>query len=56
MNEERFKFRAETARLVMLKMLEGCATNESYPDPDEVCGMAVLYADTLIENLLDNAD
>ena len=56
MNEEGFMFRAETARQAMLKMIEVGTENGIYPDPDEVCGMAVLYADNLMKKLLNNAD
>ena len=45
-------FRAEAAKAAMVACLKEEADG-AYPDPEEVCGMAVLYADELIRLLKD---
>ena len=42
-------FRRETAQKALLNAIH--VEDGVYPDPDEICGMAVLYADRLIELL-----
>lgn len=44
-------FRAEAAKDAMCAMINSCSTDGIFPDPDEVSGMAVLYADNLIAKL-----
>lgn len=44
-------YRREAAKEAMLKMLMRDFDADAYPDPQEICGMAVLYADELIKNL-----
>jgi hypothetical protein len=44
-------YRREAAKEAMLKMLMCDFDTDAYPDPQEICGMAVLYADELIKQL-----
>jgi hypothetical protein len=44
-------YRREAAKAAMLKMLMCDFNTDAFPDPQEICGMAVLYADELIEKL-----
>ena len=44
-------YRREAAKEAMLKMLMSDFDTDAYPDPQEICGMAVLYADELIKQL-----
>lgn len=44
-------YRREAAKEAMLKMLMRDFDTDAYPDPQEICGMAVLYADELIAKL-----
>ena len=44
-------FRRDAAKAAMLKMLMRDFDTDVYPDPQEICGMAVLYADELIKQL-----
>lgn len=44
-------YRREAAKAAMLKMLMCDFDTDAYPDPQEICGMAVLYADELIKQL-----
>ena len=44
-------YRREVAKAAMLKMLMCDFDTDAYPDPQEICGMAVLYADELIKQL-----
>ena len=49
------KFRAEAAKAAMAACLKEEADG-AYPDPEEICGMAVLYADELIRLLKDGKE
>jgi len=44
-------YRREAAKDAMLKMIMRDFDTAVYPDPQEICGMAVLYADELIKKL-----
>lgn len=44
-------FRREAAKDAMRSMINACSKDGIFPDPEEVCGMAVLYADNLIKQL-----
>ena len=48
------KFRREAAKDAMCAMINSCSTDGIFPDPDEVSGMAVLYADNLIAKLKED--
>ena len=45
------QLRWEAAKDAMCAMIEAGTVRGIFPDPEEVCGMAVLYADNLIKQL-----
>ena len=44
-------FRKEAAKDALSAMLKGLTDHDLYADPEELCGMAVCYADELIKQL-----
>ena len=49
-------FRREAAKDAMCAMITATATDSIHPDPDEICCMALCYADELIKQMKEEKE
>jgi len=50
------RFRREAAKDAMCAMIKEFTEKDLYPDPDEICCMALCYADELIKQLKEEKE